>query len=135
VHFCKADALVLHALKIMATSRVSAMPIIDDQGKLLGNFSISDLRGLGSTDFGELLSSVSSFLRKFNVKSLYPLSCKTSDTLEFVIMKLVATRVHRLWVVDDAGILRGVLSLTDVMKPLVGIKMETSPAEFRVPIK
>jgi len=47
-----------------------------------------------------------------------PLSAKPKTTIETVIFKLAATRVHRLWVVDEYGRPTGVISLTDVSELL-----------------
>jgi len=89
---------------------------------LVGNFSASDLRGIGHTDLQQLLRPLTNFLSIYNVKSLYPLTCKPTDTLEYVILKLAGTRVHRLWVVDNEKNLLGVVSITDVMIPFLGVE-------------
>ena len=47
-------------------------------------------------------------------------TCSFESTLGEVIEKAAANHVHRLWVVDDGeeenGVLRGVVSLTDVLR-------------------
>uniref|UniRef100_A0ACD5YR11 Uncharacterized protein n=1 Tax=Avena sativa TaxID=4498 RepID=A0ACD5YR11_AVESA len=43
-------------------------------------------------------------------------TCSFESTLGEVIEKAAASHVHRLWVVDDEGMLRGVVSLTDVLR-------------------
>ena len=44
------------------------------------------------------------------------LDVRESAGLDYAIKKLVATHVHRLWVIDDEQALVGVLSLTDIIK-------------------
>ena len=49
-----------------------------------------------------------------------PITCRTEDTLEYVIMKLAATGVHRLWVVDSETQLQylGLVNLTNVLETI-----------------
>jgi len=116
VYFVRSDAMTLLILSAISSKKVSAMPVLDkNTGKLVATFSASDLRGLGPSDLINLLRPLIHFVSVSNKKSLYPLTCKPTDTLEYVILKLAATKVHRLWVVDDDHQLLGVVSLTDVM--------------------
>ena len=43
-------------------------------------------------------------------------TCYAESTLSEVIDKAVANHVHRVWVVDQEGLLVGVVSLTDVIR-------------------
>lgn len=47
-----------------------------------------------------------------------PLTVTAQTTMETVILKLAATKTHRVWIVDDYDRPKGVISLTDVMKLL-----------------
>ncbi len=49
-------------------------------------------------------------------RSLHPLTVHRHDPLEETIYKMVATRVHRLWVVDDSNRPIGTVSTTDLMR-------------------
>lgn len=122
VRFVRGDIMVLLALQYMLNDRLSALPVLGKDGRLMANLSASDLKGLGPSDFHHLLRPTSEFLAAFNPKSLYPLTCKATDTLEYVVLKFAATRIHRLWVIDDDQRLVGVLSLTDVMRPFLGME-------------
>jgi hypothetical protein len=42
-------------------------------------------------------------------------TCKLTDTLEQVVRKFQASRVHRLFLVNDANALQGVVALRDVI--------------------
>jgi CBS domain-containing protein len=46
------------------------------------------------------------------------IACSTTDTYGLVVQKLAASRVHRIYVVDN-HVPVGVISLTDVLLPLV----------------
>jgi len=49
----------------------------------------------------------------------YPiLDVNTTATFGYALAKLQATKVHRLWVVNENGLVAGVISLTDVFKVL-----------------
>lgn len=41
-----------------------------------------------------------------------------SVTVKKVMEKLVATKTHRIWVVDERGQLEGVVSMTDIIRYL-----------------
>lgn len=45
-------------------------------------------------------------------------TCQTESPLSEVIEKAVTKHVHRIWVVDQDGLLVGLVSLTDVIRVL-----------------
>jgi len=123
VHYVRDVANAVLALSILATKRVSAIPVLDSNDRIVGTFSASDLKGIGAQDYPKLQGSLKQFLEEHNFKSLFPLTCFPSDTLEYVLFKLVAARIHRLWVVSEHNNqLIGVLSITDVMRAFVGLQ-------------
>lgn len=109
----KAQAIL--AFWSMYFSRVMAVAVVDENGRLVGNVSASDIRGLGSEEkpFSSLVQAISTFS-----PSPLPITCTLSSTLYSVISLLADHRIHRVWVVDDAGKPIGVVSLTDVLKVL-----------------
>jgi len=128
------DAAVVLALSVIANRRVSAVPVLSVDGKLVGNFSASDLRGIGSEDYPNLLRPIKEYLSQHNFKSLFPITCSASETLENVLCKMVATKVHRVWVVDSEKRLLGVVSITDVMRAFLGLKpMEIDSVSYAPP--
>lgn len=121
------DTTVIKALMTIHSKRLSAVPVVDNDGKLIANLSMSDLRGLNSKTLVDLLLPINDFLSKrasedenyVCERSVNPLTVKLTDTLDYAIYKIVATRVHRLWAVDSAGKPVGVVALTDLMKAFV----------------
>ena len=95
--------------------------------KLIGTFSATDLRGcliatlqswlpLSALDFTECLSK-----RPQNASSDSPrelVTCLAESSLAEVIDKAVTNHVHRVWVVDQQGLLVGLVSLTDMIRVL-----------------
>jgi len=124
VHYCKINAPFIFALAMIALKKVSALPVVDDNEIIRATVSASDLRGLGPQDFPNLLKSVADYLLISHPKSLFPITCKPTDTMEYVILKLAATKVHRLWCIDENGKILGILSITDVMKSFIQCPME-----------
>jgi len=47
---------------------------------------------------------------------------KPATTFNLILLKLIAMRVHRLWVIDDNSHPVGVITLTDVMHALINEK-------------
>lgn len=45
-------------------------------------------------------------------------SCQPQAALAEVIEKIVSKHVHRVWVVDEQGLLAGLVSLTDIVGTL-----------------
>lgn len=107
--------------------------------KLVGTFSATDLRGcplpllrsclqLGVVDFINKLSDIplhdhSGF--RNSTKEL--ITCRSESRLQEVVDKVVNHRVHRAWVVDESGMLSGLVSLTDIIR-VIRVSMLTKAA-------
>ncbi|CDO95340.1 unnamed protein product [Kluyveromyces dobzhanskii CBS 2104] len=131
------DDLLIMALYKMHTERISSIAVIDHQGNLLGNISVTDVKHITRTSQYPLLQNtclhfISVILDKrglemgkdsFPIFHVYPTS-----SLARTVAKLVATKAHRLWIVQPSGDtpvdsekdkrsgkLIGVVSLTDIL--------------------
>jgi CBS domain-containing protein len=113
----------LEALKKMTQSSqdLAALPIIDEQGTLLGEFGVHDLLTL--TDPTGLLESVSDYQQKRKKESeMRPIiTVSSTDTLGFTLSKILQGHTHRAYVVDE-GKLVGVVSLADIFRVLLPAK-------------
>jgi CBS domain-containing protein len=126
----------LTALKEMCENQVSAVAIVAPTGKLVGNFSASNLKGLTSDEFISLHLSVLDFLQQQKLKdrplitslahkkALHPTTISPKDTLEHAILMMAAARVHRLWVVNDDMMPTGMLSIADLLRVVTCTDME-----------
>ena len=133
------DKLVIDALQKMHDDGVSSLAVTDSKNNLLGNISVVDARLVTKSSQKSLLhSSCKSFLSVIlskrgleDGKDSFPVFHVTSKTsLGRTIAKLVATKAHRLWIVQPAptdgtplrgaaaGQLVGVVSLTDILYTL-----------------
>lgn len=109
----------------MHTEKISALAIVDDDGKLIGNLSVSDLKGfqLFLSDFNDLLAPVSEFLtlirkkqgRPENFAVVFSPKTLTKD----IVAKLNDEIVHRAYIVDDDNKPIGIFSLSDLMQKLI----------------
>ncbi|KAI3455309.1 hypothetical protein Pfo_011972 [Paulownia fortunei] len=134
---------VIDAIRCMNRASLNAVPIVEstedieeDHGqlingkdrKLVGTFSATDLRGcpipllrtclqLNIVDFINRLSGIplheASGLRN-STKEL--IICHPESLLREVVDKVVNNHVHRVWVVDELGLLAGLISLTDIIR-------------------
>jgi len=96
---------------------LSALPVVNEEGKLVNTLSTSDFRGIRENNVKDTLSPVLEFVTlrrgKYDDQSI---SATVDETLTSVVDKLLIYRIHRIWVVDGKGKPIGVVSLTDVIK-------------------
>jgi len=112
---CEAD--VVHAVHLMKEAGVPAVAVVNPvNSALVATFSVSDVTGLSQEYFGDLTKNVMSFLTTHSTPKLPPFTCRSSSVVEFVLMKLVALKLHRLWLMDERERPNGVVSLTDVIR-------------------
>lgn len=105
----------------MSEKKVSAVPILDAQGHFFSNVSAKDV-SYALEDFSLLLKPIQQYvaaLRQANLFTTNPsVHCLPSDTLETVFDKFLATKMHRIYVVDDVQKFHpvGVISLRDMLE-------------------
>ncbi|CAA0830156.1 SNF1-related protein kinase regulatory subunit gamma-1 [Striga hermonthica] len=123
------DEPVLQAFKLMRQNGVGGVPVVANGGnKAIGNISIRDIQFLlmapeiykeyRSITAKNFLAAVRRHLEEQQNES--PLvTCMKDDTLKQVIIKLDSMKIHRIYVVDEAGNLEGVITLRDIISKLV----------------
>jgi len=117
-----ANETVISAFKKMHTYGVSGLAVVDAQGALSTNLSPKDLRAMKTFNyymFSNLFKTVREFIsivRQDDLKTRAPvITCQGNDTVSQVLRRLVAIRVHRLWVRDEHQHPVGVVSATDLL--------------------
>ncbi|KAF2827605.1 hypothetical protein CC86DRAFT_393695 [Ophiobolus disseminans] len=104
------DKPLASALELMNNEGVSSLPVLDAQNNVIGNISHVDVRLLTKTTSLPLLRSscihfISVILSERGVndgKDSFPVfHVNPYSTLAHTVAKLVATRSHRMWVVDS----------------------------------
>jgi len=121
----------INAFKLIHENRISAVALVDEHGILQGNLSASDLKGAVTTDggegsdpFGSLFLPAITFLRQSGMSRFPVVTCKQSTIFSVILLKMMALKLHRIWLVDDHERPIGVISLTDVMQSLISQKQE-----------
>jgi len=122
------DDTVVDVLEKMKAARpmVSAVPVINEEGKVVATFSASNLKGILHMPQHTLQMKVLCFLKSQSTdqlrtsmdfyKSLHPITTRETASYEQVAMTMAATKVHRLWVVDALSKPVGVVSAGDLFK-------------------
>jgi CBS-domain-containing membrane protein len=117
----------VQAFRLMCENNVSGLPVLSSNNTLVGNISESDLRAIQSNaQYLKLLYlPVSEYLEamkkhpRTSKKGQDVVKCELIDTYRTVVERVVESRVHRCYVVDDAGLLIGVISLQNLLAALV----------------
>jgi len=104
----------IEAFKKMYEHGVSAIGVVDDSGKLVGNVSNSDLKVIGydAALLSHLFIPITEFMAKLPKNEIItgPIAVTPESTFEEAVTKLHITRVHRVYVVQDhkpVGIITG----------------------------
>ncbi|EGS21055.1 uncharacterized protein CTHT_0028950 [Thermochaetoides thermophila DSM 1495] len=108
---------VLDVIHLMVKHNISAVPIIDSEGKVLNVFEAVDvIPCIRDGLYEELTASVGDALslRPEDFPGIY--TCSEDDRLDAIFDTIRKSRVHRLIVVDDDNHLRGIISLSDILK-------------------
>lgn len=98
----------------MRSGGVSAVALVNAEGKLTGNFSATDLKGLYDETMPSLLDTAQDYLEKFSPSSLKPTCIRAETTVADAVKTMVEDKVHRLWVIDADFKPVGVVSMTDL---------------------
>mmetsp|Transcript_897 Transcript_897/g.1713 ORF Transcript_897/g.1713 Transcript_897/m.1713 type:complete len:341 (-) Transcript_897:289-1311(-) len=95
---------------------LAALPVVDSKtGKIVGNLSESDLRGLNHDRLLDVLFTVPAYLKTFYGEMRKPETVVATATFGEAIDKIIASEVHRLWIVDADEKPIGVFSLSDII--------------------
>ncbi|CAN4098407.1 unnamed protein product [Withania somnifera] len=136
-------AKVIEVIKCMRTASLNAVPILESSNdmtedhtqlvngkkrKIVGTFSATDLRGCPISQMQPLLNlEVLDFLKTLTGSPLHEftglrsswreqVTCRPESSLKEVVERVVSDHVHRVWVVDEQGLLEGLVSLTDMIR-------------------
>jgi len=142
VHCVKENATAIDSFKLMSTHKITGVPIVDVEGEIITNISSKELRHV-LTDphfFDKLQLPAEKFVTDLKSKTflhksetMYPkICCHFSDKFSAVIHKLAATKIHRIYVVDEHSHPIGVISLDDIVSKVYDLatKNEVQPANF-----
>jgi hypothetical protein len=95
---------------------LAALPVIGESGVILTVLSATDLRSITKLTLSTLLLPVLDYLVLTHGAIRAPVVCRSTDTLEHAMKKILDARVHRAFLVDAGMHVVGVVSLTDILK-------------------
>ncbi|KAF7214977.1 5'-AMP-activated protein kinase subunit gamma-1 isoform X6 [Nothobranchius furzeri] len=113
-------ASLYDALSIFVERRVSALPVVDEQGKVVALYSRFDVINLAAQKtYNDLDITMQDAIRRRKCCVEGVITCFPEDTLEVIIDRIVEAEVHRLVLVDRADVVKGIISLSDLLQALV----------------
>ncbi|CAM2109499.1 5'-AMP-activated protein kinase subunit gamma-1 isoform X1 [Lepidochelys kempii] len=116
----RANTPLYVALGIFVQRRVSALPVVDESGRVVDIYSKFDVINLAAEKmYNNLDVTVTQALQHRSQYFEGVLTCYKHETLETIINRLVEAEVHRLVVVDENEVVKGIVSLSDILQALV----------------
>ncbi|KAL4107542.1 hypothetical protein QTP88_017873 [Uroleucon formosanum] len=114
------ETSIILALKKFVERRVSALPMVDQEGRLIDIFAKFDVINLAAERTYNNLDVTLKQANEYRSDWFEGVQkCHLTDTLYSVIEKIVRAEVHRLVVVDVEDKVIGILSLSDILHYLV----------------
>ena len=125
------DADLHEAARLLSEHRISGMPVVDDTNRVIGVISEADILTLAGMKrehtFRDILRNIlgepvpareAGGSKVENVMSFPPITSKVDDSVADVAKILDERRIKRLPVVDDQGVLVGIISRADIVRAI-----------------
>ncbi|XP_031418726.1 5'-AMP-activated protein kinase subunit gamma-1-like isoform X3 [Clupea harengus] len=120
IAFIHPNTPVIKALNLFVERRVSALPVVDDSGKVVDIYSKFDVINLAAEKtYNNLDVTVTQALRHRWQYFEGVLKCNRLESLDTIVDRIVKAEVHRLVVVDEHSCIEGIISLSDILQALV----------------
>ncbi|XP_031692120.1 5'-AMP-activated protein kinase subunit gamma-2 isoform X2 [Oncorhynchus kisutch] len=120
IAFIHPNTPIIKALNIFVDRRVSALPVVDESGKVVDIYSKFDVINLAAEKtYNNLDITVTQALRHRSQYFEGVMKCNRLETLETIVDRIVKAEVHRLVVVDENARIVGIVSLSDILQALV----------------
>jgi CBS domain-containing protein len=110
------DAAVNEAVVTLADSHISALPVVDGMGRMVGVVSTTDI--LTSEAEAEDANAREALFEGTTVRdimTLHPLTVSPDGDVREAAQQMLYADIHRLFVVDGERVV-GVISTTDIMR-------------------
>lgn len=125
---CSMEATVLDVIDEMVTRNISSVPVCTTDDVLLNVFEAVDvIELLKSGDYSNLNWSVGRALAQRRADHPGVYTCSLDDGLDTIFDTIRKSRVHRLTIVDENNVLKGVLSLSDILHYILVGGEESGP--------
>jgi len=111
---------IIEAVTLLVKKDISALPIVDEKGRLINIYTKFDAINLAAT---KTYTDLEVTLKEATEHKLTywegVQSCKGDESVLAVMEKLVKAEVHRLVVVDDDDCVVGIVTVSDILNYLV----------------
>ena len=119
------DTSLLKVGKLMKDHHIRRIPVVDENGQVVGIISDRDVRDASPSKATTLdmyeMHYLLAELKAKNIMTAKPITVKPTDTVEQAALIMLDNKVGGLPVVNDSGKLVGIISDHDVFKALVDI--------------
>ncbi|XP_048196451.1 5'-AMP-activated protein kinase subunit gamma-2 isoform X2 [Perognathus longimembris pacificus] len=120
IAFIHPDTPIIKALNIFVERRISALPVVDESGKVVDIYSKFDVINLAAEKtYNNLDVTVTQALLHRSQYFEGVVKCSKLETLETIVDRIVRAEVHRLVVVSEADSIVGIISLSDILQALI----------------
>ncbi|NXA44618.1 AAKG2 kinase, partial [Nothocercus julius] len=120
IAFIHPDTPIIKALNIFVERRISALPVVDESGKVVDIYSKFDVINLAAEKtYNNLDITVTQALQHRSQYFEGVVKCSMLETLETIVDRIVKAEVHRLVVVNEVDSIVGIISLSDILQALV----------------
>ena len=113
-------AKAIEAFRLIISTHVSAVPIVDRNDQIIGCVSTRHIRAISSNaaDIRVLYDEVCGEFIKRSTLTVDEITISKSDTMKAVIDKLHSNKIHRLWVIDQ-NIIVGAVTVKNLLKEML----------------
>jgi len=116
------DSPLKEVVTTLSQLGVSALPVVDEHGVLSNMYELYDVLTLiKGNGYGDLDMTVGEALMRRAEDFEGVLTCRGSDTLSDIMETIRRSRLLRLFVVDERGVLEGVITLADILKYICNV--------------
>ncbi|XP_039204329.1 5'-AMP-activated protein kinase subunit gamma-2 isoform X3 [Crotalus tigris] len=130
IAFIHPDTPIIKALNIFVDRRISALPVVDESGKVVDIYSKFDVINLAAEKtYNNLDITVTQALQHRSQYFEGVVKCNKLETLETIVDRIVKAEVHRLVVVNETDTIVGIISLSDILQALVLTPTGARPKE------
>ncbi|UZP67259.1 CBS and ACT domain-containing protein [Desulfovibrio mangrovi] len=119
------DTSMMKASKILKEHDISRLPVVDAKNRVVGIVSDRDIKEASpskatSLDVHELYYLLSEIKVK-DIMTVDPVCAKPLDTVENAAVTMIGKKIGGMPVVDDDGILQGIITDSDIFEVLITI--------------
>jgi len=119
----------LEAFKLIAENRITGLPVLDGEKKLLANISARDLRVIANDPkmFQYLYMSAGDFVSHIRLsdtsfKTVHPsISCTLDENFLRIIARMSAAHIHRIYITDHHRMPVSVVTAHDVINKIASL--------------